>query len=52
MSVDVFQFLVGCVLLYYGAEFLVKGSKQLALKFKIPPIIIGITVVALGTSLP
>ena len=52
MGVDIFQFIVGCVLLYYGAEFLVKGSKQLALKFKIPSIIIGITVVALGTSLP
>lgn len=52
MTFDIFQFIFGCIFLYYGAEFLVKGSKKLALKFKIPSIMIGITVVALGTSLP
>ncbi len=43
---------VGLLLLYYGAEYLVKGSSQLALSFGIRPLIIGMTVVALATSMP
>ncbi len=38
--------------LYYGAEFLVKGASEFALHFKIKPVIIGLTVVAFGTSAP
>jgi len=38
--------------LYYGAEFLITGSKSIAEKFNIPPIILGISLVAFGTSLP
>ena len=52
MLIDIFQFTIGCLILYYGAELLIRGSKQLALKFNIPSVIIGITIVALGTSLP
>lgn len=43
---------LGLLLLYYGAEFLVKGSSQLALSFGIRPLVIGMTVVALATSMP
>ena len=39
-------------MLYYGADILILGSKQIANKFNISPIIIGMTLVALGTSLP
>jgi cation:H+ antiporter len=35
-----------------GAEFLVRGSSRLALLFRISPIVIGLTVVAFGTSFP
>lgn len=43
---------VGFLLLYFGAEWLVKGSSSLARSFGISPIIIGLTVVAFGTSAP
>ena len=52
MGINIIQFAVGAVLLYYGADFLVMGSKAVASKFKIPPIVVGITLVAFGTSLP
>ncbi len=44
--------LVGFVLLYYGADWLVKGSSSLARSLGITPIVIGLTVVAFGTSTP
>lgn len=44
--------LLGMVLLYFGAEWLVKGSSELALKFGLSPLIVGLTVVAFGTSAP
>jgi cation:H+ antiporter len=44
--------LAGLVLLVVGAEFLVKGSSRLAAMLRIPPLIIGLTVVAYGTSAP
>jgi cation:H+ antiporter len=39
-------------LLYYGAEGLVRGSSSLALRFGITPLVVGLTVVAMGTSAP
>ena len=45
-------FVLGSVMLYFGSELLVDNSKVLANKISIPPIIIGITVIAVGTSLP
>ena len=45
-------FSVGLVALYLGAKWLVTGSSSLALRFGIRPLIIGITVVALATSMP
>lgn len=44
--------LVGFVLLIKGADFFVEGSSALARKFHIPSMIIGMTIVAMGTSLP
>lgn len=43
---------VGFGLLYFGAEWLVKGSSSLARSFNISPVVIGLTVVAFGTSAP
>jgi cation:H+ antiporter len=45
-------FLAGLVLLVGGAELLVRGASRLAAIFGIPPLIIGLTVVAIGTSSP
>ena len=42
----------GLILLYYGAEFLVKGGSSIALKMKISPLVIGLTLVAYATSAP
>ncbi|MDX9791136.1 MAG: calcium/sodium antiporter [Candidatus Kapaibacterium sp.] len=44
--------IVGSLMLYFGADFLVKGSSRLAFKLGITPLIIGLTVVAFGTSSP
>ncbi len=44
--------LLGLVMLAKGADFLVEGSSNVARKFKIPEVIIGLTIVAIGTSLP
>jgi cation:H+ antiporter len=44
--------LLGFIPLVYGANFLVDGSSSLAKKFNIPNIVIGLTVVAFGTSAP
>ena len=45
-------FLIGLVMLYYGAEWLVKGSSALARSLGVRPMVIGLTVVAFGTSAP
>ena len=44
--------LIGFVLLVKGADIFVEGSSSIAKKFKVPSIIIGLTIVAMGTSLP
>ncbi len=43
---------VGFVLLIKGADFFVEGSSAVAKMLKVPSIIIGLTIVAMGTSLP
>jgi len=42
----------GFVLLGVGAEMLVSGSSKLAIRLGIPPLIVGLTIVAFGTSAP
>ena len=44
--------MLGLTFLYLGAEWLVKGSGDLALRIGISPLIVGLTVVAFGTSAP
>lgn len=44
--------LIGFVLLIKGADFFVDGSSSLARIMKIPSVIIGLTIVAMGTSAP
>ena len=44
--------IVGFALLMMGADLLVKGSSNIAKRFHIPEMIIGVTIVALGTSMP
>lgn len=44
--------ILGFILLILGADLLVRGSSNIATRFHIPEIIIGLTIVALGTSMP
>ncbi len=53
MTLMTFAYLItGLVLLVGGAEALVRGASRLAARFGISPLIIGLTVVAFGTSAP
>ena len=52
MILSVLACLIGFLMLYYGAEWLVKGSSSLARGLGVTPIVIGLTVVAFGTSAP
>ena len=49
---NVIMFLAGLVLLVIGANALVRGSSKLALSFGISPLVVGLTIVAFGTSAP
>ena len=44
--------LIGFIPLIYGADILVDGASSLAKRYNIPNIVIGLTIVAVGTSLP
>ncbi|MCV7290574.1 calcium/sodium antiporter [Mycolicibacterium wolinskyi] len=45
-------FLVGLIALAFGAEVMVRGGAQLASRLGISPMMVGLTVVSIGTSLP
>ena len=49
---SIFLIFIGFVLLIKGADYLVEGSSKIAKKFHIPEIIIGLTIVSIGTSMP
>lgn len=42
----------GLALLYFGAEWLVKGGSAIAARCRVPPLVVGLTLVAFGTSAP
>lgn len=52
MIVSIFFIIVGFALLVLGADWLVNGASSIAKKFHIPEIIIGLTIVSIGTSMP
>lgn len=49
---DLAVLISGLVVLYFGAEWLVRGASRLASSLGVSPIVIGLTVVSLGTSAP
>ncbi|MFT7518199.1 MAG: cation:H+ antiporter [Kiritimatiellia bacterium] len=49
---DLLILIVGLLLLVGGAELLVRGGGKLALAFRVPALIVGLTVVSFGTSSP
>lgn len=52
MTLDILLFLLGLGLLLLGAEWLVTGATRLAAIWGISPLVVGLTVVAFGTSAP
>ena len=52
MSREILLFIGGVGVLYFGAEWLVRGSARLASSLGVSPIVLGLTVVSMGTSAP
>ncbi len=52
MLLQIALFFAGLTGLYFGAEWLVKGASRFACSFNIKPIVVGLTIVAFGTSMP
>lgn len=52
MFIQIVMIILGFILLICGANLLVKGSSNIAKKFHIPEMLIGLTIVAIGTSAP
>lgn len=52
MLLNIIIIIIGFVLLIKGADFLVDGASEIAKRFHIPEIVIGLTIVAIGTSMP
>ncbi len=52
MILSILAIVVGLIILIIGAEGLVRGASSIAAKFRISPLVIGLTVVSFGTSAP
>ena len=52
MIINILLIIAGFILLVKGADWLVEGASGIAKKFHIPEIIIGLTIVSIGTSMP
>lgn len=52
MLIDFVIFSIGLVVLYFGADWLIRSAASIALRFGIRPLVVGLTVIALGTSMP
>ena len=52
MFLSVILFAIGLVLLIYGGDWFVDGATGIAKRFRLPDIVVGATVVSIGTTLP
>ncbi len=52
MWINILILILGLVVLIVGGEFLVRGASRVALRLKISPLVVGLTIVAFGTSSP
>jgi cation:H+ antiporter len=52
LILDLVLFAAGLTALYFGAEWLVGGSSRLATAYGVSPVVVGLTIVAFGTSAP
>ncbi len=51
-ALNIAQLVIGIAVLYWGAEWLIRGSAAIARTFGVKPLVVGLTVVAYGTSAP
>jgi cation:H+ antiporter len=52
MLVSSFLIIAGCALLFFGGDFLVRGAESIAIRHGLSPLVVGLTIVAFGTSSP
>ncbi len=52
MLPDIIILIVGLIVLILGGDFLVKGASSIALRLNLSPLVVGLTIVAFGTSAP
>ncbi len=52
MYLDIIKLLVGLFVLIIGGDFLVKGASSIAFRFRLSALVVGLTIVAFGTSAP
>tara|TARA_B100000965_G_C19591254_1_gene758067 strand:+ start:2171 stop:3100 length:930 start_codon:yes stop_codon:yes gene_type:complete len=52
MLSSIFFLLIGSIGLFYGSEWLIDGAKDIAKKLRISDLVIGLTIVSIGTSFP
>ena len=52
LALNIVLLIVGIAVLYWGAEWLIRGSAAVARAFGVKPLVIGLTVVAYGTAAP
>ena len=52
MIINILILFAGLVVLILGGDFLIKGSSRFALKMNLSPLVVGLTIVAFGTSAP
>jgi len=52
MWVDILKLLFGLLILILGGDILVNGASKIALRLKLSPLVVGLTIVAFGTSAP
>ena len=52
MILDILLFIVGIILIIVGANYLTEGASVLARRFGVSPLVVGLTIVAFGTSSP
>jgi len=52
LPLDIAKVVAGIAILYWGAEWLIRGSAAIARAFGVKPLVVGLTVVAYGTSAP
>lgn len=52
MLLNILILIIGLAVLILGGDFLVKGASSIALRLKISPLVVGLTIVAFGTSSP